>query len=154
MSEINIPDKISETITNMIKKGNFFEKIKKIEKLVYGCGLLVVVFGSSIIVNSFYNSKLLINNNDEQKKLEIIIHKQSANLQRLHYKVDKLIEFNTHLIKLLFEQNGSEINNDETICLKSTVSSLTYDLDMDLNLDINDREELYEDGVLVNSYEK
>lgn len=158
MSEINIPDKISETITNMIKKGNFFEKIKKIEKLVYGCGLLVVVFGSSIIVNSFYNSKLLINSSDEQEKLEIIIHKQSANLQRLHYKVDKLIEFNTHLIKLLFEQNRSEINNDETICLKSTVSSLTYDLDMDLNLDlnldINDREELYEDGVLVNSYEK
>ena len=110
MSEINIPDKISETITNMIKKGNFFEKIKKIEKLVYGCGLLVVVFGSSIIVNSFYNSKLLINNNDEQETLEIIIHKQSANLQRLHYKVDKLIEFNTHLIKLLFEQKKISVD--------------------------------------------
>jgi hypothetical protein len=148
MSEINIQEKITETITNIIKKGNFFEKIKKIEKLVYGCGLLVVIFGSSIIVNNFYNSKLLIKNNDEQEKLEIIIHKQSANLQRLHYKVDKLIEFNTHLIKLLFEQNRSELNNDDTICLKSTVSSLTCDLD------INDREELYEDTVLVNNYEK
>ena len=148
MSEINIQEKITETIANMIKKGNFFEKIKKIEKLVYGCGLLVVIFGTSIIVNNFYNSKLLIKNNDEQEKLEIVIHKQSANLQRLHYKVDKLIEFNTHLIQLLFEQNGSELNNDGTICLKSTVSSLTCDLD------INDREELYEDSVLVNNYEK
>jgi hypothetical protein len=148
MSEINIQEKITETIANMIKKGNFFEKIKKIEKLVYGCGLLVVIFGTSIIVNNFYNSKLLIKNNDEQEKLEIVIHKQSANVQRLHYKVDKLIEFNTHLIQLLFEQNGSELNNDGTICLKSTVSSLTCDLD------INDREELYEDSVLVNNYEK
>lgn len=148
MSEINIQEKITETIANMIKKGNFFEKIKKIEKLVYGCGLLVVIFGTSIIVNNLYNSKLLIKNNDEQEKLEIVIHKQSANLQRLHYKVDKLIEFNTHLIQLLFEQNGSELNNDGTICLKSTVSSLTCDLD------INDREELYEDSVLVNNYEK
>jgi hypothetical protein len=150
MSEINIPDKISETITNMIKKGNFFEKIKKIEKLVYGCGLLVVVFGSSIIVNNFYNSKLLIKNNDEQETLEIVIHKQSANLQRLHYKVDKLIEFNTHLLKLLFEQNGSELNNDDTNCLKSTVSSLTCDLIMDMD----DNEELDEDSRRVNNYEK
>ena len=148
MSEINIQEKITETIANMIKKGNFFEKIKKIEKLVYGCGLLVVMFGTSIIVNNFYNSKLLIKNNDEQETLEIVIHKQSANLQRLHYKVDKLIEFNTHLLKLLFEQNGSELNNDDTNCLKSTVSSLTGDLD------INDREELYEDSILVNNYEK
>ena len=148
MSEINIQEKITETIANMIKKGNFFEKIKKIEKLVYGCGLLVVMFGTSIIVNNFYNSKLLIKNNDEQETLEIVIHKQSANLQRLHYKVDKLIEFNTHLLKLLFEQNVSELNNDDTNCLKSTVSSLTGDLD------INDREELYEDSVLVNNYEK
>jgi hypothetical protein len=150
MSEINIPDKISETITNMIKKGNFFEKIKKIEKLVYGCGLLVVIFGSSIIVNNFYNSKLLIKNNDEQETLEIVIHKQSANLQRLHYKVDKLIEFNTHLLKLLFEQNGSELNNDDTNCLKSTVSSLTCDLIMDMD----DNEELDEDSRRVNNYEK
>jgi hypothetical protein len=150
MSEINIPDKISETITNMIKKGNFFEKIKKIEKLVYGCGLLVVVFGSSIIVNNFYNSKLLIKNNDEQETLEIVIHKQSANLQRLHYKVDKLIEFNTYLLKLLFEQNGSELNNDDTNCLKSTVSSLTCDLIMDMD----DNEELDEDSRRVNNYEK
>lgn len=148
MSEINIQEKITETIANMIKKGNFFEKIKKIEKLVYGCGLLVVMFGTSIIVNNFYNSKLLIKNNDEQETLEIVIHKQSANLQRLHYKVDKLIEFNTHLLKLLFEQNGSELNNDDTNCLKSTVSTLTGDLD------INDREELYEDSILVNNYEK
>ena len=148
MSEINIQEKITETIANMIKKGNFFEKIKKIEKLVYGCGLLVVMFGTSIIVNNFYNSKLLIKNNDEQETLEIVIHKQSANLQRLHYKVDKLIEFNTHLLKLLFEQNGSELNNDDTNCLKSTVSSLTGDLD------INDREELYDDSILVNNYEK
>lgn len=150
MSEINIPDKISETITNMIKKGNFFEKIKKIEKLVYGCGLLVVIFGSSIIVNNFYNSKLLIKNNDEQETLEIVIHKQSANLQRLHYKVDKLIEFNTHLLKLLFEQNGSELNNNDTNCLKSTVSSLTCDLIMDMD----DNEELDEDSRRVNNYEK
>jgi hypothetical protein len=148
MSEINIQEKITETIANMIKKGNFFEKIKKIEKLVYGCGLLVVMFGTSIIVNNFYNSKLLIKNNDEEETLEIVIHKQSANLQRLHYKVDKLIEFNTHLLKLLFEQNGSELNNDDTNCIKSTVSSLTG------HLDINDREELYQDSILVNNYEK
>jgi hypothetical protein len=147
MSEINVPDKITETITNIIRKGNVFEKIKKIEKLVYGCGLLVVIFGSSIIVNGFYNSKLLINNNDEQEKLQIIIHKQNTHIKQLQFKIDELLELNIKLINLLFEKK-SEVNTDETICLKSTISSLTCDTNTDMDMD-NDHEELYEDCVLV-----
>jgi len=136
MSDTNIPDQIAEKLTNIVKKGNIFEKIKKIENLVFGCGILVTIFGSSIIVNSFFNTQLLFDNNSEQEKYQDLIHKQTYNVQRLQYKVDKLLEFNNKLLVLLFEQrelnvpyiNISELNNDETLCIRSTISSLTYDL--------------------------
>lgn len=136
MSDTNIPDQIAETLTNIVKKGNIFEKIKKIENLVFGCAILVTVFGSSMIVNNFFNTQLLLENNDEQEKYKVVIHQQTYNVQRLQYKVDKLLEFNNKLLQLLFEQrdsnlsyiNISELNNDETVCIKSTISSLTYDL--------------------------
>jgi len=147
MSEINMQDKIAETIANMIRKGNVFAKVKKVEKLVYGCAMLVVVFGTSIIINGIYNSQLLIHNSSEQEKQQIIICKQTTNLKQLQYKVDKLLEFNTKLIQLLFKQNETTVYNDEMIGINSTLSSLTCDLEID------DREELDEDGVLVNSYE-
>ena len=140
-------DKIAETIANMIRKGNVFAKVKKVEKLVYGCAMLVVVFGTSIIINGIYNSQLLIHNSSEQEKQQIIICKQTTNLKQLQYKVDKLLEFNTKLIQLLFKQNETTVYNDEMIGINSTLSSLTCDLEID------DREELDEDGVLVNSYE-
>ena len=136
MSDTNIPDQIAETLTNIVKKGNIFEKIKKIENLVFGCAILVTIFGSSMIVNNFFNTQLLLENNDEQEKYKGVIHQQTYNVQRLQYKVDKLLEFNNKLLQLLFEQrdsnlsyiNISELNNDETVCIKSTISSLTYDL--------------------------
>lgn len=146
MSEINMQDKIAETIANMIRKGNVFAKVKKIEKLVYGCAMLVVVFGTSIIINGIYNSQLLIHNSSEQEKQQIIICKQTTNLKQLQYKIDNLLDFNTKLIKLLFKQNETTVNN-EMIGINSSLSSLTCDLEID------DHEELDEDTVLVNSSE-
>ena len=137
MSDTNLPEQITETLTNIIKKGNIFEKIKKIENLVYGCGILVTIFGTSIIVNSFFNTQLLLDNNIEQEQYQGLIHTQTYNVQRLQYKVDKLLEFNNKLLVLLFKQrelniipyiNLSELNNDETVCIRSTISSLTYDV--------------------------
>jgi hypothetical protein len=136
MSDTNIHDQIAETLTSIIKKGNIFEKIKKIENLVFGCAILVTIFGSSMIVNSFLNTQLLLENNADQDKYQRLIHQQTYNVQRLQYKVDKLLEFNNKLLVLLFEERRSslsyasmfELNNDETLCIKSTISSLTYDL--------------------------
>lgn len=136
MSDTNIHDQIAETLTSIIKKGNIFEKIKKIENLVFGCAILVTIFGSSMIVNSFLNTQLLLENNADQDKYQRLIHQQTYNVQRLQYKVDKLLEFNNKLLVLLFEERRStlsyasmfELNNDETVCIKSTISSLTYDL--------------------------
>jgi len=136
MSDTNIHDQIAETLTSIIKKGNIFEKIKKIENLVFGCAILVTIFGSSMIVNSFFNTQLLLENNADQDKYQRLIHQQTYNVQRLQYKVDKLLEFNNKLLVLLFEERRStlsyasmfELNNDETLCIKSTISSLTYDL--------------------------
>jgi hypothetical protein len=191
MSDI-LPDKIAETITNIIRKGNVFAKVKKIENLVYGCAMLVVVFGSSIIINDYLNTRLILKNVTEQEK-------HSHNIALLHSKVDKLQELNTKLIQLLFTPlniyngtpggrlnrdlratlpinelkgnppmegcpilnlhrckkneslvpfvNISELNNDETICIRSTVSRLTCDLDM------NENKELEEEDVLINSFE-
>ena len=136
MSDTNIPEQIAETLTNIVKKGNIFEKIKKIENLVFGCAILVTIFGSSMIVNSFLNTQLLLENNADQDKYQRLIHQQTYNVQRLQYKVDKLLEFNNKLLVLLFEERRStlsyasmfELNNDETLCIRSTISSLTYDL--------------------------
>jgi hypothetical protein len=77
-----------------------------------------------------------LENNADQDKYQRLIHQQTYNVQRLQYKVDKLLEFNNKLLVLLFEERRStlsyasmfELNNDETLCIKSTISSLTYDL--------------------------
>jgi hypothetical protein len=147
MSDTNIPVQIAETLTNIVKKGNIFEKIKKIENLLYGCGILVTIFGSSIIVNSFFNTQLLLENNVGQNKYQRIIHQQTHNVERLQYKVDKLLLFNEKLLGLLFEERRltlsygsmSELNNDETVCIKSTISSLTYDLSIADEMEEDDK---------------
>jgi hypothetical protein len=136
MSDTNLSEQIAETLTKIIKRGNIFEKIKKIENLVYGCGILVTIFGTSMIVNSFFNTQLLLENNADQDKYQRLIHQQTHNVERLQYKVDKLLVFNEKLLGMLFEERRStlsyasmsELNNDETLCIKSTISSLTYDL--------------------------
>lgn len=139
MSDI-LPDKIAETITNIIRKGNVFAKVKKIEKLVYGCAILVVVFGSSIIINDYLNTRLILKNVTEQEK-------HSHNIALLHSKVDKLFKLNKKLMKLLFEKTEIEVNKYDTIGINSTVSSLTCDLETD------HREELDKDSDRVNSFE-
>jgi cell division protein FtsL len=136
MSDTNIPIQIAETLTNIVKKGNIFEKIKKIENLLYGCGILVTIFGSSMIVNSFFNTQLLVDINSEQDKYQTLIDQQTHNVKRLQYKVDKLLVCNEKLLGLLFEERRStlsygsmsELNNDKTVYINSTISSLTYDL--------------------------
>jgi hypothetical protein len=147
MSDNNIPVQIAETLTNIVKKGNIFEKIKKIENLLYGCGILVTIFGSSMIVNSFFNTQLLLENNADQDKYQSLIHQQTHNLERLQYKVDKLLVFNEKLLGMLFEERRStlsyasmsELNNDETVCIKSTISSLTYDLSIADEMEEDDK---------------
>ena len=92
MNETNITEKI----TNIIKRGNVFDKIKKVEKLVYGCVILVTVFGISIIINEFCNTQLLL---EQRENLKKIIRKQNDELE----KMNKLIEMNARLMNMLFE---------------------------------------------------
>ena len=154
MTEIIIPEKLTETIINIVKRGNVFAKMKKIEGLVYGCGILVTIFGSSIIMNSFINTRLLLENNSEQDNYQILIRKQNDKLQTLHYKLDKVIEFNKQLMMLLFEKTDfnrklPQLNDDSTVYVKSSVpslsrvtslSSLTYEqsiVDEEERVDVN-----------------
>jgi hypothetical protein len=133
MSEIVLPDKISESILNIIKRGNVFEKIKKIENLVFGCAILVTVFGTSIVITGFYNTRIIIDNYFEQKNYQMLINKQTNSIQKLQYKVDNLLEFNKKLMTLLFSKKESnrrpvyELNDDDTLLIQSTVSSITLD---------------------------
>jgi hypothetical protein len=131
MTEIIIPEKLTETIINIVKRGNVFTKMKKIERLVYGCGILITLFGTSIIMNSFINTRLLLDNNNEQDNYQILIGKQNDKLQHLHYKIDKVIELHNQLIVLLFEKKDCDnrslhrLNDDSTIYVKSSVPSLS-----------------------------
>ena len=68
MADTVVNDKISETILNIVKRGNIFTKIKKVEKLVYGCTILLSIFGCSILSMCFLNTRLYITNYNAQKK--------------------------------------------------------------------------------------
>ena len=139
MSDTTIPDKIAETITNIIKKGNLFSKVKKIEKMVYGCAILLTIFGTSIILNGVFNMNLIMDNNNEQENTKLLITKQTNDFQRLQYKVDRLIEINNKLMTMLFEEytNLKNITLDEkTLVIQpnnSTISSITLDLSLSEN---------------------
>jgi len=131
MTEIIIPEKLTETIINIVKRGNVFAKMKKIEGLVYGCGILITLFGTSIIMNSFINTRLLLDNNNEQDNYQILIGKQNDKLQHLHYKIDKVIELHNQLMVLLFEKKDCDnrslhrVNDESTIYVKSSVPTLS-----------------------------
>ena len=62
MSDINITDTLAQSIINIIKKGDIFAKIKRMEKLVYGCGVLLTIFGCSILTNCVWNTQLILDN--------------------------------------------------------------------------------------------
>jgi len=156
MSEIVLPDKISESILNIIKRGNVFEKIKKIENLVFGCAILVTVFGTSIVITGFYNTRIIIDNYFEQKNYQMLINKQTNSIQKLQYKVDNLLEFNKKLMTLLFPKKEPnrrpvyELNDDDTLLIQSTLSSIT--LDSVENSDVSSNQEENENVEKVKNY--
>jgi hypothetical protein len=158
MTEIVLPDKISESILNIIKRGNVFEKIKKIENLVFGCAILVTVFGTSIVITGFYNTRIIIDNYFEQKNYQMLINKQTNSIQKLQYKVDNLLEFNKKLMTLLFPKKEPnrrpvyELNDDDTLLIQSTVSSITLDLDSVDNSDDSSNQEENENVENVENY--
>lgn len=156
MTEIVLPDKISESILNIIKRGNVFEKIKKIENLVLGCAILVTVFGTSIIITGFYNTRIIIDNYFEQKNYQMLIYKQTNSIQKLQYKVDNLLEFNKKLMTLLFPKKEPnrrpvyELNDDDSLLIQSTLSSIT--LDSVENSDVSSNQEENENVEKVKNY--
>jgi hypothetical protein len=156
MTEIVLPDKISESILNIIKRGNVFEKIKKIENLVFGCAILVTVFGTSIVITGFYNTRIIIDNYFEQKNYQMLINKQTNSIQKLQYKVDNLLEFNKKLMTLLFSKKEPnrrpvyELNDDDTLLIQSTLSSIT--LDSVENSDVSSNQEENENVEKVKNY--
>ena len=156
MTEIVLPDKISESILNIIKRGNVFEKIKKIENLVLGCAILVTVFGTSIVITGFYNTRIIIDNYFEQKNYQMLIYKQTNSIQKLQYKVDNLLEFNKKLMTLLFPKKEPnrrpvyELNDDDSLLIQSTLSSIT--LDSVENSDVSSNQEENENVEKVKNY--
>jgi len=156
MTEIVLPDKISESILNIIKRGNVFEKIKKIENLVFGCAILVTVFGTSIVITGFYNTRIIIDNYFEQKNYQMLIYKQTNSIQKLQYKVDNLLEFNKKLMTLLFPKKEPnrrpvyELNDDDSLLIQSTLSSIT--LDSVENSDVSSNQEENENVEKVKNY--
>ena len=89
MADTVVNDKISETIVNIVKRGNIFTKIKKVEKLVYGCTILLSMFGCSILTICFWNTRLHIANYKEQKKqLDTLQHKVDILTDLLYPDID------------------------------------------------------------------
>jgi hypothetical protein len=128
MSEQNISEKISDTITSVIKKTNIFEKLDNMKDLIKISTGFFIVTATITIINYYYIKQIELKN-DEQVELikhinkELIknINDNSSNhfklYQGLQTKIDILLEINTDIQN----QNNKLLQK----CEKKYVSELT-----------------------------
>ena len=86
----------------------------------------------------------------------MLIYKQTNSIQKLQYKVDNLLEFNKKLMTLLFPKKEPnrrpvyELNDDDSLLIQSTLSSIT--LDSVENSDVSSNQEENENVEKVKNY--
>ena len=101
MTDSNLSEKISEAITNVIKKTKTFEKSERIGKMMIGVGIICVF---NFILSGF-NYFSLLHLSNENKKIKYICQKT----QNLHY--DNCIKMN---------QNGVEERKSISVSTSTT----------------------------------
>ena len=110
MTESNLQDKISETITLVIKKANIFEKITEIKFLTRGMVLFSTVTTTFFILNGIYNNYTtniaLQEVKNKTADIENIIENK---LDEVNKKLDKLLHINNLNKNTSFTTNYVEL---------------------------------------------
>ena len=129
MSDTNISEKISEAITNVIKKTKTFEKTERIGKMMMGVGVICVFnfILSGINYFSFYNLS------NQHKQLKYICQ----NIQHICY--------NNHTK----EEHKKMVQNEVKERKSISVSTSTTDLDTTKDKNIINHEDILYDYCTV-----
>ena len=103
MAEKNISEKLAESIKNLIKKTNTFEKI---ETMLKGVSLFMFITGIVSLYNSYKLHKITDCINEIQNKMN----------DKINAKLNKIIETNEKIIQLQMQLSSSLYNIE--ICKK------------------------------------
>jgi hypothetical protein len=128
MSEKNISEKLTESITKLIKKTNTFEKI---ETLLNGVSLFMFITGAVTLYNSYKLHKITEYANPSKNKID----------DKINAKLDKIIETNEKIIHLQMGLLNSLQNNE---VLKPKIS-LTEQFETQTN-----DNKIYDDDEILN----
>jgi len=123
MTETNLEDKITETITLVIKKANIFEKISELKFLTRGMVLFSTVTTTFFILNGIYNNYITnIILQEVKNKTADIENIMEKKIEELNEKLDKLLHINnlnkntsftTNYVELL--ENTNTNNSDDEL---------------------------------------
>jgi len=123
MTETNLEDKITETITLVIKKANIFEKISELKFLTRGMVLFSTVTTTFFILNGIYNNYITnIILQEVKNKTADIENIMENKIEELNEKLDKLLHINnlnkntsftTNYVELL--ENTNTNNSDDEL---------------------------------------
>ena len=128
MAEKNISEKLAESIKNLIKKTNTFEKI---ETLLNGVSLFMFITGVVTLYNSYKLHKITEYANPSKNKID----------DKINAKLDKIIETNEKIIHLQMGLLNSLQNNE---VLKPKIS-LTEQFETQTN-----DNKIYDDDEILN----
>jgi hypothetical protein len=79
MSETNITDSITNALTNVIKKGRFFEKKEKYKKIIFCFIFFTTVVNTFLLTTNMYNSYILVRIKKYIKNLKCIENLNNEN---------------------------------------------------------------------------
>lgn len=127
MSEKNMTEKLADSISNLIKKTNTFEKA---EALLRGVSLFMFITGAVTLYNSYKLHKLSSCLNLSKNKMEY----------KINAKLDKIIETNEKII-LLIKNNVTPNNNDILTLPISLIKNIEHE---------NANKQIYDDEEILN----
>lgn len=113
MSEINIQDKLSDALTNAIKKMNIFEKTNKIKDICIGFSICGIIIGVFTLYNS-YTSIHVIENVKQIRELTKTNTDKISDISQHFLSTNKKIDKISQLLDVI-KNNGYNINNI-TVC--------------------------------------
>ena len=125
MSDINVADKISETITSALKKTEVFEKIGKIQFYINSFFIVTMLFGvASISINMLTRSEISsikeeIEGNENVLKYHIDINRKRNLIEHCNLKSEVLI-LNKQMALLLENQEKIISSLEEMKLIKNS----------------------------------
>lgn len=154
MSDSNLTDKVSETITNVFKKTEVFEKMEKIQFYFGSFVIISSIIGITSIYMNYCNSNKIerlkeqIKGSENVLKYNIKINRKQNQIiyNKLINEIKNELEFTS---KLLNELKESKLYKPEMISATTSISSFsplkimipTENDDLNLQEDIKDLED-------------